>query len=370
VTASDPPSLPDDDLDPSSDPTAENRLEQLDLEEDDSQPARPTANEVLDRLEVGGDDYGSLRALSEIGDEPLKRLMAMWPQFEPERRRELLAKLDQLSQKEAVLDFQRIYLAALHDADTATRILAVRGIAIEERPDYVALLSAQLESDPEASVRAEVADALGKWVVSMEFGLLSEEDAEELEVGLTSRVHDDEEDDEVRGRSLEALGASSEDTVGELIGETYELGSHRLRVAAIRAMGRSASETWLQILIFNFDDEDADIRAAAATAAGALLVDSAVAPLGMLLEDDELEVQIAAIEAMGEIGGEEAERVLRRIERETVISEIHDAAENALATAQLEALPEREGDSAPPDLSALTFEGADDLSLGDDDQSY
>lgn len=370
MTASDPPSLPDDDLDPSSDLTAESKLEQLDLDEDDSPPAQPTADEVLDRLQAAGDDYGSLRALSEIGDEPLKRLMTMWPEFEPERRRELLAKLDQLAQKEAVLDFQRIYLAALHDPDTATRILAVRGISIEERPDYLGLLSALLESDPEASVRAEVADALGKWVVSMEFGLLSEEDAEELEVGLTSRVHDDEEDDEVRGRSLEALGASSEDTVGELIGETYEVGSHRLRVASIRAMGRSASETWLPILVFNFDDEDADIRAAAATAAGALLVDSAVAPLGMLLEDDELEVQLAAIAAMGEIGGEEAERILRRLERETVVRELHDAAEDALAVAQLEALPERDRDSEAPDLAALAFESADDLALGDDDQDF
>ena len=326
-------------------------------DDDDQEAAGPSADDVLDQLEAGSEDYSSLRALSQIGDAQLARLMGLWPHFTPERRRELLAKLDQLAGEEALLDFHRIHLSALHDADVATRILAVRGIAIEERPDYLRVLCDQLESDEAPSVRAEIADVLGKWVVSMEFGLLSEEDAEELVVSLTNRIHDEEEDEEVRGRSLEAIGASSEETIGELIGESYEVGSHRLRVAAIKAMGRSASETWLQILVFNFDDEDADIRSAAAIAAGALLVDAAVTPLGMLLDDRESEVQLAAIAALGEIGGEEAERILTRLRRETPDPEIEQAAEDALATAQLLSVPIRDDGAAEPDFSDGGFDG-------------
>jgi len=329
-----------------------------DDDDDDEAPPQPTADEVLDQLEAGSDDYSSLRALTDIGDGQLARLMGIWQQFEPERRRKLLAELDQLANEHAVLDFHRIHLSALHDPDAATRMLAVRGIAIEERPDYLQLLCAQLESDPEASVRAEIADVLGKWVVSMEFGLLADDDAEELEVALSNRIHDEQEDEEVRGRSLEALGASSEETVGELIGESYEVGSHRLRVAAIKAMGRSASETWLQILIFNFDDEDADIRSAAATAAGALLMDAAVTPLGMLLDDVETEVQLAAIEALGEIGGEEAERILTRRQREASTTEIRQAAEDAIATAQLLDVPIRDDAMAEPDFEDGEADGA------------
>ncbi|MDA0353739.1 MAG: HEAT repeat domain-containing protein [Chloroflexi bacterium] len=320
-------------------------------DDDDEAPEQPSADDVLDQLEAGGDNYGALRALSDIGDGQLARLMGLWPQFEPERRRELLAKLDQLANEEALLDFHRVHLSALHDSDVATRILAVRGIAIEERPDYLRLLCHQLEHDEAASVRAEIADVLGKWVVSMEFGLLADEDAEELTVSLTNRIHDEEEEDEVRARCLEALGASSEETVGELIGETYELGSHRMRVAALKAMGRSASETWLQILIFNFDDDDADIRAAAATAAGTLLVDDAVTPLGMLLEDREIEVQLAAIAALGEIGGEEAERILTRLQRESLTPEVRDAAQDSLAQSQLLSVPLRDDGSEEPDFS-------------------
>ena len=335
------------DLDPAAIPTDEDPPEEL-----------PSADDVIDQLESGDptEDYSVLRGLSRIGDSQLSRLMGLWPSLEPERRRELLAKLDQLASAHALLDFHRIHLSALHDPDTATRILAVRGIAIEERPDYLQLLCAQLESDDTASVRAEIADVLGKWVVSMEFGLLSDEDAEELQVALTARVHDIEEDEEVRGRALEALGACSDETVGELIGESYEVGSHRLRVAAIRAMGRSASETWLQILIFNFDDEDADIRAAAATATGALLVDESATPLGMLLDDSELDVQLAAVEALGEIASDEAERILTRLVRETTIPELRTAAQDSLAQVKLAGVSMLDDEPDAPDFADPEFD--------------
>jgi HEAT repeat protein len=327
--------------------------------DDDPAEEIPSADDVLDQLESGDptEDYSVLRGLSNIGDIQLLRLMQLWPTFNPERRRELLAKLDQLASEEALLDFHRIHLASLHDPDIATRILAVRGIAIEERPDYLQLLCAQLESDPAASVRSEIADVLGKWVISMEFGLLSDEDAEELQAALTGRAYDVEEDEEVRGRSLEALGACSDETVGELIGESYEVGSHRLRVAAIRAMGRSASETWFQILIFNFDDEDADIRAAAATAAGAMLVDEAAAPLGMLLEDSDPDVQIAAAEALGEVGSDEAERILTRLVRETAIPELRSAAQDALAQIKLLGVSMLDDEPDDPDFEDSDADG-------------
>jgi HEAT repeat protein len=335
------------DLDPDAIPLDEDLPEEL-----------PSADDVIDQFESGNptEDYSVLRGLSRIGDAQLARLMGLWPSLEPERRRELLAKLDQLASEEALLDFHRIYLSALHDPDTATRIFAVRGIAIEERPDYLQLLCVQLESDEAASVRAEISDVLGKWVVSMEFGLLSDEDAEELQVALTARVHDIEEEEEVRGRALEALGACSDETVGELIGESYEVGSHRLRVAAIRAMGRSASETWLQILIFNFDDEDADIRAAAATATGALLVDESATPLGMLLDDTELDVQIAAVEALGEIAGDESERILTRLVRETTIPELRIATQDALAQMKLAGVAMLDDESDAPDFTSSEFD--------------
>ena len=276
-----------------------------------------------------------LRALSNIQDPFLQKLTLEWENFAPLFTQQLLARLEQLAIEDVLLDFHKLFLLAINNTDTAVRILAARGLGLEDQPDYIKLLCWQLENDPVSSVRAEIIDVLGQWVISMEFGLLSEEDAEELQATLTGRIDDYEEDEEVRARALEALGALSDEDIGELIGESYELGSHRLRVAAIRAMGRSASETWLQILIFNFDDEDSEIRAAAATAAGSLLMDDAVTPLAMLLDDSEVDVQIAAIHALGEIANDESEKILLRLKNETLNPEISKVAEEAIAQVHL-----------------------------------
>ncbi len=331
----------------------------------------PSASEVVARIASGdAPEYSSLRALSAIDDRSLEELRTLWPELEAERRRELLASLSQLGSEEALLDFQRIHLSALLDPDTATRILAVRGIAVEEDPRYLGLLCSQLGSDPVPAVRAEIADALGGWVISMEFGLLSEEDAEELQVVLTDRVTDIEEETEVRARSMEALGACSDETVGELIGETYEIGSERLRVAAICAMGRSAQETWLPILVFSFDDEDPEIRSTAATAAGLMLAEGAVAPLSLLLDDPELDVQLAAIAALGEIANEEGERILTRLVRESSVGEVREAAEEALQHASPFApggpeWPTGDPDGAEAAPTGMDLDGPDAEESGD-----
>ena len=157
-----------------------------------------------------------------------------------------------------------------------------------------------------------------------------------LAATLRDVIEDIEEPDDVRGTALEALGAFSDEATAELISEQYEIGSHRMRVAALRAMGRSASEGWLEVLVYHFDDDDAEIRAVSAEAAGALLVDDAVPPLIMLAQEDkDDDVQVAAIRALGEIGNDEAERVLSRWLSERRDPHIQEAIRDALAEVQL-----------------------------------
>ena len=174
-----------------------------------------------------------LRALSNIQDPFLQKLTLEWENFAPLFTQQLLARLEQLAIEDVLLDFHKLFLLAINNTDTAVRILAARGLGLEDQPDYIKLLCWQLENDPVSSVRAEIIDVLGQWVISMEFGLLSEEDAEELQATLTGRIDDYEEDEEVRARALEALGALSDEDIGELIGESYELGSHRLSLIHI-----------------------------------------------------------------------------------------------------------------------------------------
>jgi len=254
--------------------------------------------------------FEQLSALSAPADETARQLLALWPRLSPARRRELLASFQRLAEEDATLDFSRAHLSALLDPDPATRILAIRGLEEHDREEFMAILLDIVRKDAEALVRAAAAEALGRFVVTMEFGMLTEEAAERLQEALRDAVEDVTEDDDVRARALEAVGASSEEWVSELIVDQYETGNVRLRAAAVRAMGRNAADEWLPILIHNFDDDDSDIRVAAALASGQLLMEEAVNPLTALIGDEEQAVREAAIRALGEIAGEAAEAIL------------------------------------------------------------
>ncbi|MDA1241281.1 MAG: HEAT repeat domain-containing protein [Chloroflexi bacterium] len=319
--------------------------------EDDAVPL-PDPLVVIAEIERGAPiEPSRLGALSEPSNDTLRACLAMWPRIPAERRREVLAALEHLADEQATLDFHRVQMTAMRDPDPATRMLAVHGLLQEEKPEYVGLLLQQLRDDPVDSVRAEVAKVLGSYVVAIELGLLPEDTGESLVAGLRDTIENIDEPDEVRGRALEALGALSDEATGELISEQYEIGSHRMRVAALRAMGRNASEGWLDLLIYHFDDDDPEIRAAAAEATGALLVDEAVTPLILLAQEDrDEEVQVAAIHALGEIANDEAERVLNRWLSERGEPAIQEAVREALGSVHLitaDLLDDRDG---PPEF--------------------
>jgi HEAT repeat protein len=271
--------------------------------------------EVIDEIAAnrGAVAFTRLRSLSAPSDESIAIFVSLWPRVPPERRREVLASLQQLGDEDSTLDFHRIHLSALRDEDAATRILAIRGLWEQDRLEYMHLLLDQVRDDAEATVRAACADALGQWVVGAEFGLLSDDESDHLCSLLREVVDDINEEDEVRGRALEAVGARSEESVSELISEAYETGTLRMRLASLRAMGRNADDNWLPVLIYNFDDADTEIRAAAAEAAGELLLEDAIDPLTSLIDDADEDVQLAAIHALGEIAGAGAERVLSAV---------------------------------------------------------
>ena len=322
-----------------------------DLDEDGA-ASLPPAETVLDEIERGLPlQPAHLHVLSDPGKDLLQRVMRLWGRLGPERRRDVLASLQHESEQHSVLDFHRMYLTALRDPDTATRILAVRGLFGEDRPEIMRLLLPMLAEDASADVRVEVARTLGQHVLAMEFGLMAEDDAEALVAGLRDTIEDVEQPDEVRGAALEALGASSEESTAELISEQYETGSATMKLAALRAMGRNASDGWLDLLIYHFDDEDPEVRAVAAEAAGLLLLDEAVSPLVMLAtEDKDADVQVAAIKALGEIASDEAERILTRWQRERHEPHIREALREALGAVHLMTQEMRHGQGGRPDF--------------------
>ena len=317
--------------------------------DDDARGSASTPGDVLDTLadESRPIPFEQLTALSAPADDTARQMLALWPRLSPARRRELLASFQRLAEDDATLDFSRVHLSALLDPDPATRILAIRGLEEHEREEFMAVLLELLRGDAEPSVRAAAADALARFVVTMEFGMLTEEAAERLQETLRDAVEDVTEDDEVRAAALEAVGASSEEWVTELIADQYETGNVRLRAAAVRAMGRNAADEWLPILIHNFDDEESDIRLAAATAVGQLLMDEAVDALTSLIGDEEQAVREAAIRALGEIAGEAAEAVLLDLVRGRDVTLV-PVAQEALMNARMVSVDLNDADGRAP----------------------
>jgi len=284
------------------------------------------------RLSVAG-----LQQLASLKRGEAAALRSAWPQIEVERRRRVVHQLMEVAEDNVDLNFDAVFFASLDDEDAAVRADAVRGLWEYEGRDLIAPLLRLLEKDEEPEVRSEAALALGRFVVLSELGSLRE-DFQQVEAGLRRALEDELEVDEVRGRALEAIGASGRPWVEQAIQHAYESEAPRLRVSAIHAMGRSCDGQWLPLLIDELTNDDPEIRYEAATAMGSLADRRAVAHLAPLLQDPDLEVREAVIGALGQIGGSEAKLLLRPLLRDPSPS-VQEAAAAAAAEADFDLDP-------------------------------
>lgn len=251
-----------------------------------------------------------LTALSNLGPAEASQFFDVWVALPDERRQQVVRELVDLAEDNVELNFDAVLLRTLADADAEVRRTSVQGLWEHNGKSLIDPLIGLLQSDDDASVRAEAALALGRFVLQAEFDVLRSQEGEKVEQALTQAFEDEGEIAEVRGRALESLGARSELWVRELIEEAYDSGDRRLRISAIHAMGRSCDSEWLTELVPSLEDDDAEVRFEAATALGSIGDESAVVPLIPLLEDEDAEVQRATIDALGQIGGGAAKAAL------------------------------------------------------------
>ncbi len=290
-------------------------------------PARPPAASKLINL-------------SMMGAEETPLFLNAWLEMDLRRRQRVIQELIGLAEDNVELNFDAVFFIALADSDAEVRRNAVKGLCEYEGRDLINCLLGLLESDPDASVRAEAALALGRFVLQAEFDTLHAADTERVERALHRSINDTAEVAEVRGRALESIGARSEPWVRDLIQGAFESPDRRLRLSAVHAMGRSCDASWLPALTAELESDDAEMRFEAAGACGSIADEAATPHLLRLLEDDDHEVQEAAIGALGQIGGAQAKEALQDLlsdgaerVREAVLSALAevDFAEDPLA---------------------------------------
>ncbi|RJO62894.1 MAG: PBS lyase [Dehalococcoidia bacterium] len=254
-----------------------------------------------------------LGELSDLSVDELKDLEATWSRIDTERKRQILARLEELSEDNVELNFDRIYRSAIYDADDDVRRKAVEGLWENCEPSLVRPLIRLVQQDPAAEVRSAAATALGRFALLAEHQKISGENRLRISQTLLSVIHNNDEPIEVRRRALEAIAPLSLPEVTRTIWEAYRREEPGLRISSVYAMGRNCDLLWMPTVLKEMDHDDPEMRYEAATAAGELGEAEAVPRLIELTVDADMEVKLAAILALSKIGGQEAKQRLRTL---------------------------------------------------------
>lgn len=276
-----------------------------------------------------------LAALSNLDREHADDLAQLLARTSVERRREVAQRLIDLGEDDATLNFETVFVLLLGDGDADLRRLALDGLWESDDRTLLDPFLLLLGADPDAGVRAAAAALLGNWVLRGEFDEIRPTDNARILAALRAVANDAELSAELRGRAVEALGASSEDWVHELIERTYRDPAPALQIAALHAMGRNSDPVWLPTLYRELASAEPQRRFEAAEAVGEIGEDEAAARLEPLIDDPDPEVQEQAIRALGEIGGRDALEALGRRAHDPD-PRIAEAVQSAIAAARAE----------------------------------
>ena len=99
--------------------------------------------------------------LSDLSREEREVFSREWHEIDVARRREILERLAELAEDNLELDFDEVNRVCFADADSEVRVRAIEGLMQCEERTLIAPLIALLQGDPEHSVRAAAATALG-----------------------------------------------------------------------------------------------------------------------------------------------------------------------------------------------------------------
>lgn len=272
-----------------------------------------------------------INKLSGASSQDIADFRAEWPRITVERQRAIVNAMTEAAELSVHLDFTDLFIALLDDSDEYVRAGAVDGLWENELPKTARRLLRMLTEDPSVLVRSAAAEGLGHFLLRAEEGRLANPSAAAMTDALLARFRDPREDIDVRRHSLESVSFSSDERVRDAIGEAYDDDDQVMRVSAVFAMGRSDDQAWSETVLGELASQDPAMRYEAAYAAGELMLVDALPQLFEMVETDaDGEVRQSAIWALGQIGGNEARRVLEAV-LEGGDESLQEAAEDALA---------------------------------------
>ncbi len=299
-----------------------------------------------------------LYLLSKMDTACWKIFETTWPTIATQRRQEIMQALVELSEVNFEVYFTPVFKLGLSDPDPQVRATSINGLWEEKNLALMSRFVDLLRHDESPVVRAAAAIALGRFVYWGEVEEIDSAKTKPATAILCQKIHQPDEDLEVRRRAVESIAYSSEDGVTKIIETAYYDEAEAMQASAVFAMGRSADNRWVARVMAELDNPSPIIRFEAARACGELEITKAVKKLAELIEDEsDLEIQEMSIWALGHIGGQAARQILEHYLDHKI---------EALATATAEALEDLNlfGDSFP----IFDFDEADDLGADDEDE--
>jgi HEAT repeat protein len=272
----------------------------------------------------------SLYGLSGMDRAETLLFQQAWPSIAIERRRQIINFLVEIAEASFEVNFDPAFHFCLDDEDAEVREAAIEGLWEDNDTALIKPLITMMQDDPSISVRAEAATSLGRYVLLGELGKIKARPFALVREALLETIHAPFEELEVRRRAIEAIAYSSEEGVQEIIEAAHYHEDERMRVSALCAMGRSTDPYWADLVIGELESVKPEMRYEAAMACGELQLTAATPLLANLVNDPDREVLEAAIWALGQIGGNEARRILYDCYQEAD-QFLREAVEEALA---------------------------------------
>lgn len=289
-----------------------------------------------------------LRALSDLSRSELHALQATWGQISTKRRHALLAGLIAYAEEHIEVSYNPFLRWLLRDDDPVIRRMTITGLWEDNDEALVGLLVPILLSDPASDVRANAADALGRFVLLGELGEIPPETESRAVETLRASLDSPAEVMAVRRLAVEAIAYASDPDVRSIISRAYVDSDAAMRVSAVRAMGNTGDDYWWPQIQTELNNATPTMRAQAAYAAGELEATAALPQLVRLVDDPEEEVCVAAARALGYIGGSRARQALLKLAQSSdqLLREVAREALSELEFATVASLTELLDDSA------------------------
>jgi hypothetical protein len=274
--------------------------------------------------------------LSNLNNVEMEYLSEKWGSIEVDRRRKIVARLNELAEENFELNFDSIFKNCLRDGDLEVRAGAIEGLWENEETALISIYIRMINEDSSEKVQAAAAKALSKYALLAETRKLGPASSSRVTQALLTILADSSKSREVWRRALEAAAPLSLPEVKKAIDKAYNSQDQKTRNSAIYAMGRNCDSAWMPILIKEMNSTSADARYEAAGACGEIGDKEFVPYLIKLSQDKDPDVQQAAILSLGKIGGVKAKAYLVKC-AQSADEGVADAAEAALKYINAEA---------------------------------